>query len=59
MIMMNYLNEMSDKETGLIACLVVSTPWNCAESTLSLEQPLNFMLFNRRLTGNLVRMVKK
>ncbi|XP_048590360.1 phospholipase ABHD3 isoform X2 [Nematostella vectensis] len=58
MILMNYLNEMKDADCGLIAGLVVSIPWDCAESTVSLEQPLNFLLFNRRLTGNLVRMVK-
>jgi len=57
--MMNYLNELGDKDSGMMACLVVSTPWDCTQSTASLEQPLNWLLFNRRLTNNLIKMVKR
>ena len=59
MILMNYLNEMGEDETHLVGGMAASAPWNCTESTVSLEQPVNSYIFNRHLTKNLVNMVKR
>ena len=58
MILMNYLNEMRDnEESDLVGVMAVSIPWNCMESCVSLEQPINSFLFNKHLTRNLVNML--
>jgi len=60
MILMNYLNEMSDNEKSeLVGVMAVSIPWNCMESCVSLEQPINSFLFNKHLTRNLVNMLNR
>ena len=60
MILMNYLNEMSDNEkSDLVGVMAISIPWNCMESCVSLEQPINSFLFNKHLTRNLVNMLNR
>ena len=60
MILMNYLNEMSDNEKSeLVGVMAISIPWNCMESCVSLEQPINSFLFNKHLTRNLVNMLNR
>lgn len=57
---MNYLNEMSDNEKSeLVGVMAISIPWNCMESCVSLEQPINSFLFNKHLTRNLVNMLNR
>ena len=57
---MNYLNEFGDtKSSGLVGVMAVSVPWNCMESCVSLEQPINSFLFNKHLTRNLVNMLQR
>lgn len=59
-IFMNYLNEFGDtKSSGLVGVMAVSVPWNCMESCVSLEQPINSFLFNKHLTRNLVNMLQR
>ena len=60
MILMNYLNEMSHNDKSeLVGVMAVSIPWNCMESCVSLEQPINSFLFNKHLTRNLVNMLNR
>ncbi|XP_046377501.1 phospholipase ABHD3-like [Haliotis rufescens] len=58
MILFNYLAKLG-KDARLIAGMCVSVAWNVFESTLSLEQPLNCFLFNKRLARLLTDTVKK
>ena len=60
MILMNYLNEMSHNDKSeLVGVMAVSIPWNCMESCVSLEEPINSFLFNKHLTRNLVNMLNR
>ena len=56
---MNYLNEVGESGGGLVGAMAVSIPWNCMESCVSLEQPINSFLFNQHLTRNLVKMLNR
>ncbi len=58
-IMTHYLAEIADSPTQMIGAFIISVPWNVFLSTSSLEQPLNWLLFNRHLTQKLVKMVEK
>lgn len=58
MILTNYLANMGQtKPTGLIAAMTVSVPWDVFKSTKSLEEPLNWVIFNRHLTNLLCKLV--
>ncbi|TSL47545.1 Protein ABHD1 [Bagarius yarrelli] len=52
MLLLNYLARKSH-DSKMIAGLTLSVSWNSFESSKSLEQPINKLLFNRHLTRNL------
>ncbi|XP_072000143.1 protein ABHD1 isoform X2 [Engystomops pustulosus] len=58
MMLLNYLAS-SGPRSQLCAALVYSTPWDVFVSTASLEQPLNYQLFNRALVTTLRNTVHK
>ncbi|KAG8536095.1 hypothetical protein GDO81_027128 [Engystomops pustulosus] len=58
MMLLNYLAS-SGPRSQLCAALVYSTPWDVFVSTASLEQPLNYRLFNRALVTTLRNTVHK
>ncbi|KAM3931474.1 protein ABHD1 isoform 2-T2 [Leptodactylus fuscus] len=58
MLLINYL-AVTGHRSQLCAALVYSTPWNVFVSTESLEQPLNYRLFNHLLTTTLRQTVHK
>lgn len=58
-ILSNYLVKMGkSKPTGLLAAMTVSVPWNTFKSSDSLEEPLNWFMFNRYLTNCLHGLVR-
>uniref|UniRef100_A0A668ARF3 Abhydrolase domain containing 1 n=1 Tax=Myripristis murdjan TaxID=586833 RepID=A0A668ARF3_9TELE len=58
MLLLNYLARKGS-ESGLVAGITLSVAWNTVESTASLEQPINWLLFNRHLTVNLCQAVNR
>ncbi|XP_077443865.1 phospholipase ABHD3-like [Stigmatopora argus] len=56
MLLLNYLGRKGG-ESGLIAGLTVSVPWDALKSAESMEEPLNCFLFNRHLTRGLCEAV--
>ncbi|XP_077148113.1 protein ABHD1 isoform X3 [Ranitomeya variabilis] len=58
MLLLNYL-AATGQRSQLCAALVFSSPWNVFVSTASLEQPLNYRLFNRSLVITLRDTVNK
>ncbi|KAL2082190.1 hypothetical protein ACEWY4_022008 [Coilia grayii] len=58
MLLLNYLARKG-KEAGLVAGVTMSVSWNTLESCASLEQPINWLLFNRHLTRNLCRAIQR
>ncbi|XP_076872599.1 phospholipase ABHD3-like isoform X2 [Brachyhypopomus gauderio] len=58
MLLLNYLARKG-QEAKVIAALVMSVSWDSFESSASLEQPINKLLFNRHLTSNLCRAINR
>ncbi|KAJ1158513.1 hypothetical protein NDU88_011201 [Pleurodeles waltl] len=58
MTLLNYLARKG-KDTGLVAAVTFSVVWNTLESSSSLEEPLNFFLFNQRLTYSLCKAINR
>lgn len=58
MILFHYLVDKGE-ESGLLAAMTFSVPWNPFESMKTLCTPLNRILFNRRLARNLISMAEK
>ncbi|XP_043919401.1 protein ABHD1-like [Protopterus annectens] len=58
MILLNYLAKKGTK-SNLLAALTLSVCWNNTESTVSLEKPLNHLLFNSYLTSNLCSIINR
>lgn len=54
MILLSYLARKG-KESGLVAGLTISVPWDAQKSSDSMEEPLNWLLFNKYLTRDLCR----
>ncbi|KAK3714535.1 hypothetical protein QZH41_003884 [Actinostola sp. cb2023] len=58
-ILTNYLLKMGkSRPTGLVAAMTISVPWNTFKSSESLEEPLNWFIFNRHLTNCLHKLVR-
>ncbi|KAG7461097.1 hypothetical protein MATL_G00206320 [Megalops atlanticus] len=58
MLLLNYLARKGN-EAELLAGLTLSVSWDTLESCASLERPINWLLFNRHLTGNLCRAINR
>lgn len=54
MLLLNYLARKG-AESGMVAGLTISVPWDAQESSNSMEEPLNWLLFNKHLTNGLCR----
>ncbi|GLD59846.1 phospholipase ABHD3-like protein [Lates japonicus] len=58
MLLLNYLGRKRT-ESGLVAGFTISVPWDAQKSSDSMEEPLNWLLFNKHLTTNLCRAVAR
>ncbi|XP_023930541.1 protein ABHD1-like, partial [Lingula anatina] len=58
MLVFNYIAKMG-RDCPLLAGMTISVAFNVFESTKSLEQPLNHLLFNRTLTSSLREAIKE
>lgn len=56
MLLLNYLARKGT-ESGMVAGLTISVPWDALKSSNSMEEPLNWLLFNKYLTNGLCRAV--
>uniref|UniRef100_A0A8C6SR63 Phospholipase ABHD3 n=1 Tax=Neogobius melanostomus TaxID=47308 RepID=A0A8C6SR63_9GOBI len=58
MLLLNYLAKKG-LESGLVAGFTISVPWDAQKSCDSMEEPLNFLLFNRHLANGLCGAVNR
>lgn len=58
MLLLNYLARKG-AESGMVAGLTISVPWDALKSSESMEEPLNWLLFNKYLTSGLCRAVAR
>lgn len=58
MIMTGYLAKFGEN-ASFLAAMAVSAAWDSFESSKTLEQPINYLLFNKYLARNLVNLVHK
>ncbi|XP_041360442.1 phospholipase ABHD3-like [Gigantopelta aegis] len=58
MILFNYISSMGPN-CKLVAAMCISVSWNVFESTLSLEKPINYFLFNKMLARLLTSAVHR
>uniref|UniRef100_A0A3Q3F678 Abhydrolase domain containing 1 n=1 Tax=Labrus bergylta TaxID=56723 RepID=A0A3Q3F678_9LABR len=58
MLLLNYLSRKRT-ESGMVAGLTISVPWDAQKSSDSMEEPLNWLLFNKYLTNGLCRAVTR
>lgn len=58
MLLLNYLARKRS-ESGMVAGFTISVPWNALKSATSMEEPLNWLLFNKYLTNGLCRAVTR
>ncbi|XP_044026040.1 phospholipase ABHD3-like isoform X1 [Siniperca chuatsi] len=58
MLLLNYLARKRT-QSGMVAGLTISVPWDTVKSAASLEEPLNWLLFNKHLTRGLCRAVTR
>ncbi|XP_069371314.1 phospholipase ABHD3-like [Paralichthys olivaceus] len=58
MLLLNYLGRKRS-ESGLVAGFTVSVPWDAHKSSISMEQPLNWLLFNKYLTSVVCRLITR
>ncbi|KAM3860956.1 phospholipase ABHD3-like [Diretmus argenteus] len=58
MLVINYLARKGSK-SKMVAGIALSTCWNTMKSTISMEQPINWLLFNRYLTSCLCDTIRR
>ncbi|XP_037101383.1 phospholipase ABHD3-like isoform X2 [Syngnathus acus] len=58
MLLLNYLGRKGG-QSGLVAGLTVSVPWDAFKSAQSMEAVLNWLLFNKHLTRGLCAAVRR
>ncbi|XP_029984849.1 phospholipase ABHD3-like isoform X2 [Sphaeramia orbicularis] len=58
MILLNYLARKRS-ESGMVAGFTISVPWDAMKSSDSMEEPLNWLLFNKHLTNGLCHAVRR
>nr|XP_020445294.1 phospholipase ABHD3-like isoform X2 [Monopterus albus] len=58
MLLLNYLARKGT-ESGMVAGFTISAPWDAEKSSTSLEEPLNYLLFNSFLTRSLCNTVNR
>ncbi|XP_034435948.1 phospholipase ABHD3-like isoform X1 [Hippoglossus hippoglossus] len=58
MLLLNYLGRKRS-ESGLVAGFTVSVPWDAQKSSVSMEEPLNWLLFNKYLTSVLCGLITR
>uniref|UniRef100_A0A1A8GEA0 Ig-like domain-containing protein n=1 Tax=Nothobranchius korthausae TaxID=1143690 RepID=A0A1A8GEA0_9TELE len=58
MILLNYLARKRT-ESGMVAGITISVAWDALKSSNSMEEPLNWLLFNKHLTSGLCRTVTR
>lgn len=58
MLLLNYLARKR-RESGMVAGLTISVPFDAQQSSVSMEEPLNWLLFNKILAMGLCRTVRK
>lgn len=58
MLLLNYLGRKRT-ESGMVAGFTISVPWNALKSAAAMEEPLNWLLFNRYLTAGLRNAVSR
>ncbi|XP_023125534.1 phospholipase ABHD3-like isoform X1 [Amphiprion ocellaris] len=58
MVLLNYLARKRS-ESGMVAGITISVPWDAQKSSDSMEEPLNWLLFNKYLTSGLCRAVTR
>uniref|UniRef100_A0A3B4UUG0 Phospholipase ABHD3 n=1 Tax=Seriola dumerili TaxID=41447 RepID=A0A3B4UUG0_SERDU len=58
MLLLNYLGRKRT-ESGMVAGFTISVPWDAQKSSDSMEEPLNWLLFNKYLTSGLCRAVTR
>ncbi|XP_066912049.1 phospholipase ABHD3-like isoform X1 [Clytia hemisphaerica] len=57
MIFSNYIAKAGEPRANIKAALIVSAPWDTFQSTISLEQPFNWLLYNRFLVKRLKELI--
>ncbi|XP_070781486.1 phospholipase ABHD3-like [Enoplosus armatus] len=58
MLLLNYLARKRT-QSGMVAGFTISVPWDAVKSSASMEEPLNWLLFNKYLTSGLCRAVSR
>ncbi|XP_054876115.1 phospholipase ABHD3-like isoform X1 [Poeciliopsis prolifica] len=58
MILLNYLARKRT-ESGMVAGITISVAWDALKSSDSMEEPLNWLLFNKHLTNGLCQKVTR
>ena len=47
------------QDAGILAAIICSVSWDCFQASISLEKHINRAIFNRILTRNMIRVVKR
>ncbi|XP_024660969.2 phospholipase ABHD3-like [Maylandia zebra] len=58
MVLLNYLAR-KHTESGLVAGITISVPWDALKFSSSMEEPLNWLLFNRHITKSLHQILNR
>ena len=58
-ILTNYLSTLGKPKANIVAALLVSVPYDSMLTTKSLEQPINWLFYNRFILNRLKELVSK